>query len=124
MGARMFGRPSLLIAASSLSILAGCGGAPPVESRPLPSAPPRLSEQNESNPAPLATKPAEGPLPCAPRHAISLRPIHPGRGDRVVLAKSEHQSLAFVANEDDAAIHTIDLDKHDEIAITQLPGSP
>lgn len=54
----------------------------------------------------------------------TLRAVQAGRGERVVLAKRDQSTLAFVANEDDAAIHTIDLDKHDEIAVTQLPGSP
>ncbi|WP_170319893.1 c-type cytochrome [Polyangium spumosum] len=41
-----------------------------------------------------------------------------------MLARSAQRTLAFVANEDDAAIHTIDLDARDEVAVMQLPGSP
>ncbi len=53
-----------------------------------------------------------------------MRPFQAGRGERVILAKRDQSTLAFVANEDDGAIHVIDLDKRDEVGVTQVPGSP
>jgi mono/diheme cytochrome c family protein len=51
-------------------------------------------------------------------------PVEAGRGDRIVLARAGEQRLAYVANEDDAAVHTIDLDQRREVAVTPLDGAP
>jgi cytochrome c peroxidase len=127
--ARMFFRRSFGLFVSGLSILTGCGGAPTAApthvSRALAQNPP--AEPTAPQPVGPQTNIVETALPsgsCAPTRTSTLRAVHPGRGERVVLAKRNSSSLAFVANEDDAAIHTIDLDKHREIAVTQLPGSP
>lgn len=61
---------------------------------------------------------------CAAQRLSTLHPLQAGRGERVVLAKLDQSTLAFIANEDDSAIHVIDLDKRDEVGVTQLPGSP
>ncbi|MBK9263455.1 MAG: c-type cytochrome [Polyangiaceae bacterium] len=116
-------RRSLIFAASSLSILAGCGSAPTASPRsysaPLPSAAEPTSIAHEG----VLAAPSNA-SPCAARREAALRPMQAGRGDRVVLAKRGQKTLAFVANEDDGAIHTIDLDKRDETGVTPLPGSP
>lgn len=127
--AHMSIRRSFGFFATSLSILGGCGGAP--------TAAPADVSRNISHASPLSTPTAttdtgstnagEPALPsgsCAALRASMLRAMHVGRGERVVLAKRDQMTLALVANEDDASIHTIDLDKRDEIAVTQLPGSP
>lgn len=123
----MSGRRSLGIAAWCLSILSGCGGAPAVAPRASRDASPNAPA--ESPAAPLAeqdaspvTAPKAGA--CAAQRPSNLRPVHAGRGERVVIAKRDQSTLAFVANEDDGSIHTIDLDKRNEMGVTQLPGSP
>lgn len=62
--------------------------------------------------------------PCVSREASRPVPVSPGRGDRVVLATRGAQLLAYVANEDDGAIHTVDVAAQREVAVTPLPGSP
>jgi mono/diheme cytochrome c family protein len=42
----------------------------------------------------------------------------------VVLARAQRRLVAFVANEDDGAIHTVDLEKRREVAVTPLDGTP
>ncbi len=119
-------RPVSTFAASYLALLAGCGGAPSVSPRPSISsgAAASLPEHTIVTNALPAVATGHKTGSCSARQATNVRMLQPGRGDRVVLAKNERTTLAFVANEDDAAIHTIDLDKHDEIAVTPLPGSP
>jgi len=125
----MFFRRSLGFFASGLSILSGCGGAPTAApthvSRALAqtSSPDTIAAQSVA----AQTNVVETAVPtgsCASLRPSTLRAVHAGRGERVVLAKRDQVSLAFVANEDDGAIHTIDVDKRREIAVTQLPGSP
>lgn len=74
------------------------------------------------------TNPGPGPTtavgPCGPRHTAHPSPVEPGRGDRVVLARAGGRLIGFVANEDDGAIHTVDLEGRRELAVTALDGSP
>ncbi len=46
------------------------------------------------------------------------------QGGAVVLASHGKRTLAYVADEDSRAIHTVDVDKREEIAKTVLPGAP
>lgn len=120
-------RRSLGIVASCLSILSGCGGVPSSVS-PRSSISPTTNTSSASESAqPVAEAvpvALANSIACAAQRASTLHPLQAGRGERVVLAKRNQSTLAFVANEDDGAIHVIDLDKRDEIGVTQLPGSP
>lgn len=127
--ARMSIRRSFGLFAAGLSIFSGCGGAPaaaPTDvSRNISHAPSLSTSVATTDTVPgNAIETATPSGSCTSLRAPTLRAMHAGRGERVVLAKRDQATLAFVANEDDAAIHTIDLDKRDEIAVTQLPGSP
>ncbi len=121
-------RRSFGLFVSSLSLVLGCGGAPsPAPLRPAANAAPApqtsatVAQKDDSSALSVTNSAASA---CAATRASTLRPVQSGRGERVVLAKREQSTLAFVANEDDGSIHSIDLDKRDEIAVTQLPGSP
>ena len=111
---------------SALLFVAACAGgqnvAPSV--KPLP----REHTADKTAPSPqnavVVNAPKENPGPCSRRQARLPIPLEAGRGDRVILAKTDQGNLAFVANEDDNAIHTVDLEKHEEVAITELPGAP
>jgi len=46
------------------------------------------------------------------------------QGGAVVLAKHKTTTYAYVADEDSRAIHTVDVDKKEEVAKTSLPGAP
>ncbi|HRI67944.1 MAG TPA: hypothetical protein PK156_27085 [Polyangium sp.] len=110
---------------SGLSLLSGCGGAPS-PALPHPTAlaghdSPQASQTSQQAASSSTSVPTGA---CVAQRASTLRPLQSGRGERVVLALRDQSKLALVANEDDASIHTIDLDKHDEIGVTQLPGAP
>jgi cytochrome c peroxidase len=45
-------------------------------------------------------------------------------GRPLALARLQDRTLAFVADEDDATLHTVDLTSGKEIALTPLPGAP
>ncbi len=104
-------RAALLALASSLACAVGVGPQPPA-----PLLPAVAGHRQSAQVAPLS--------PCASRSADLARPAQPGRGDRVVLASRGARRLAYVAQEDDGSIHTLDLDSRAEIAVTPLRGSP
>ncbi|MFO0554792.1 MAG: hypothetical protein U0271_40825 [Polyangiaceae bacterium] len=62
--------------------------------------------------------------PPAPEVAPLLTFSEPGRGDRVVIATTATRTLAFIANEDDGAVHTVDVAQGAELSVTQLSGHP
>lgn len=100
-----------LSACLALSVVA-CGASP---------NPPALNTSPSVVPAPLEASSTPGV--CSP-HAVHPAPRDPGRGDRVVVVKTPTVTIAYVANEDHSAIHTIDVDSARELAVTPLTGAP
>ncbi|WP_437689172.1 cytochrome C peroxidase [Sorangium sp. So ce176] len=82
---------------------------------PAPLAPPAAALAAPP-PAPPCARRGAGPAPAP------LDPTHAGSG--VALAGLGGRTLAFVADEDDAALHTVDLDARSAIARTPLAGRP
>ncbi|MFO0659859.1 MAG: cytochrome C peroxidase [Polyangiaceae bacterium] len=48
----------------------------------------------------------------------------PGASSSVALVSSSGKTLAYVADEDDSTLHTVDIDTGKELAVTSLSGSP
>ncbi|MGH7294272.1 MAG: hypothetical protein ACRELB_05040, partial [Polyangiaceae bacterium] len=85
---------------------AACGGATP---QPV---------------APVAQVPAHT---CARAHDAARAPVPvslPRAGSTVALARLGDKTYAYVADEDDQAIHVVDVDAKKDIAKTPLPGRP
>jgi mono/diheme cytochrome c family protein len=89
------------------ALLAGCGGAKPAVEKARGTPPP----------------PAQA---CARRHPnVGATRASAGReGSSVALARLGRASLAYVADEDTRALHTLDLDRKTEAAVTPLLGAP
>jgi DNA-binding beta-propeller fold protein YncE len=96
-------------------LLAACG---PQASETITTSQPAPEPSAVVAPAPLA--------PCAPRSAHpALRALDTtGSGSAVVLARIGDRALAFVADEDSSAVHTVDLDARVVLATTPLAGRP
>ena len=64
--------------------------------------------------------------PRPPVQGVAIEQLDPDvrEGSPVALAKVAGRSLAFVADADEQTIHTIDLEKHVELARTFVPGKP
>jgi DNA-binding beta-propeller fold protein YncE/mono/diheme cytochrome c family protein len=111
-------RRHVLLALSLLA--AGCDVARSTPVRPVPAPPP------EPTPSPVIA-PAE-PAPLARdcgRHAPAARVIPISRtAGALALAKAGDRSVAFVADEDERALRTIDLASGAEIAFTPLDAAP
>lgn len=101
--------------ALSLSALA-CGSAPDVARGPRVGPPPP--------PIASAIPPTPSPARCESLRAAHPIPLTAGRGDRVVLARAGDRTLAYVADEDEDAVHTIDVGAGREIAVTPVDGAP
>ncbi|WP_438026014.1 cytochrome C peroxidase [Sorangium sp. So ce233] len=86
--------------------------APAPHAAPAPSA----AALAAPPPAPPCARHGTGPAPAP------LDPTHAGSG--VALAGLGGRTLAFIADEDDAALHTVDLDARSAIARTPLAGRP
>lgn len=86
--------------------------APAPHAAPAPSAAALAAQP----PAPLCARRGAGPAPAP------LDPTHAGSG--VALAGLGGRTLAFVADEDDAALHTVDVDARAPLARTPLAGRP
>jgi DNA-binding beta-propeller fold protein YncE len=94
--------------------LTACGGAPPA----------------------TATGPASEPASKKTAAASSCERRHPGagaargsaesarQGSTVALAELKNEALAYIADEDSASLHTIDVERRVELATTKLSGSP
>jgi DNA-binding beta-propeller fold protein YncE len=98
--------------------IAGCGGAAPVAA--TPGAGPAKDEATaEAAPAPSAPR-------CARRRpgVGAVRAGASRRGGATALAKLGASTIAYAADADDDAIHTVDVDRAVEIAVTPLGGSP
>src|SRR5262245_56074779 len=99
------------VAASTLAILLACSRR-------------RASPADAAPPAP-APAPESVSVAGVPRPSVSLGRIGDGRtGSSVALARWADRVVAFVADEDDAAIRAIDLDAREELAATPLGSRP
>jgi hypothetical protein len=102
--------------------LLGCGGAAPSLEA---AAPPKVEA-----PAAAVTSPppkaAGEPPRCARRHpaAGAVRAEDGRQGSAVALARLGDRTIAYAADADDGAVHTFDVDRAVEIAVTPLDGSP
>src|ERR1700722_11626466 len=54
----------------------------------------------------------------------STAPALPRTGSTVALATLNGRTLAYAADEDDASVHVIDVDAHQEVGETALGGRP
>ncbi|XXX76698.1 cytochrome C peroxidase [Sorangium sp. So ce134] len=104
-------------------VLLACTPAPrdaapsPAPSAPAAAPPPAPSAHAfRSTPPPSCARRAAGPAPAP------LDPTHAGSG--VALAELDGRTLAFVADEDDRALHTVDVDARAALARTPLAGRP
>lgn len=61
---------------------------------------------------------------CARTADVGAAPLEPGRGQGVVLYRQGGRTLALVADEDERALHTVDVDTLEELAITPLDEAP
>ncbi|AGP42007.1 hypothetical protein [Sorangium cellulosum] len=101
-------------------VLSACTPAPRDAPPPSPSAPAASTPPSPpgagSTPPPSCARRAPAPAPAP------LDPTHTGSG--VALAELDGRTLAFVADEDDRALHTVDLDARAALARTPLAGRP
>ncbi|WP_437797388.1 cytochrome C peroxidase [Sorangium sp. So ce693] len=81
-----------------------------------PAPPPSPPVAAKAPPPPTCARRAAGPAPAP------LDATHAGSG--VALADLGGRTLAFVADEDDAALHTVDIDARAALARTPLAGRP
>ncbi|MGK3968482.1 cytochrome C peroxidase [Sorangium sp. So ce1667] len=97
-------------------LLLACSSTPRDPAPPSAPPPPSAPAAAELPPASPCARRGAGPAPAP------LDPTHAGSG--VALAGLGGRTLAFVADEDDGAIHTVDLDARAAIARTPLAGRP
>ncbi|WP_438006819.1 cytochrome C peroxidase [Sorangium sp. So ce321] len=97
-------------------LLLACSSTPRDPAPPPAPPPPSAPAAAELPPASPCARRGAGPAPAP------LDPTHAGSG--VALAGLGGRTLAFVADEDDGAIHTVDLDARAAIARTPLAGRP
>ena len=74
----------------------------------------------------LGEAPSNATLACA-RHRPGTGPARISavrQGGALALVRQGAATLAYVADEDDSAIHTVDIDNHRELAVTALTGAP
>ncbi len=95
-----------------------------------------MSTVTSTEAAASSTPPVQAALPEPPVATATLPPRGPAAhpilglaragdaGSRVALGKLGKQRLAFVADEDDRALHTIDLDAGRDVARTPLAATP
>lgn len=105
------------LASCFVALAAACGSAPP--NTATPGAPSKSATSSL-----FATAAPKAPGPCESLHGGHPTPVEAGRGDRVVLARDGARTIAYVADEDEAAIHTVDLSTGKELGVTGLSGSP
>src|SRR5688572_22794672 len=100
--------------AGLVAAAAGCGGAQPAPAKSKAAASETKTAAAPHDASCERTKPGIG----AVRHS-TLR-----QGGSVVLAKHGATTLAYVADEDSKALHTVDVAKGVQIAKTKLAGAP
>ncbi|MFT3766470.1 MAG: c-type cytochrome [Minicystis sp.] len=106
--------------------IVGCGGAAPAVDAPKGAA---QAKQEIAAPEMAAAKAAEkeaAPARCARRRpGVGAARIDESRqGGAAVLARIGGTTIAYAADADDDAIHTFDVDRATELAVTLLPGAP
>jgi mono/diheme cytochrome c family protein len=116
-------RTSLLGGAALLAATAAaCGSAPPPAATtsapalaPRPAAPSRAAQ--------AAAAPRD---PCARRRpGVAPRPDAPLRqGSAIALARMDDRTVAYVADADRRAVHTVDVEARVRLATTPLGGAP
>jgi DNA-binding beta-propeller fold protein YncE len=94
----------------SVATLAACGGQTPAPT----SAPQATQAGGQGAQSCARVRPGTG----ATRFSLERQ------SNPVSLAKHGNRTIAYVADEDSKAIHTVDVDGAKEIASTKLPGSP
>ena len=114
---------------SALATTAACSGAPTTALRDVTTEARILTARVETTTTPTPTAAivtAPSPGRCARRRPRSgaTRVGASRQGSTVALAQQGGVTLAYVADEDDAAIHTFDVDHGVELAVTPLEGSP
>lgn len=104
-------RPRSAVLALSASVaaasLAACGGATPAPVAPVARAPVHTG-------CGRVLDAARAPVP------VSL----PRTGSTIALARLGGKTFAYVADEDDSAVHVVDVDGGKDVAKTALPGKP
>jgi YVTN family beta-propeller protein len=98
---------TLLAVSSCLAAAAACGGSTPPPVAPVPAA-------RAPSSCARAHDPSKGPKPLALTRA----------GSSVALATIDGKTLAYVADEDDQAVHVIDVDAQKDVASTPVGGRP
>jgi YVTN family beta-propeller protein len=99
---------SAVIAVSTLAAAAAaCGGASPPPVAPVARAP-------EVRGCGRALDASRSPVPLGLTRA----------GSTVALAKLGDKTLAYIADEDDSAVHVIDVDTQKDISKTPVAGKP
>jgi cytochrome c peroxidase len=122
--------PSFLLLGAFAVLAGACRGAgSPGSVVPEGGAPARVPVK-DALPDPGAASAVATPAVGAPL-CVRRRPgTGPSRlaavrqGSAIALARSGNTTLAYVADEDDSAIHTVDIDGQRELAVTPLAGAP
>jgi Cytochrome c len=99
---------AVLVVSTLAAAAAACGGATP------PPVTPPVARAPEVKTCARALDAAHSPKPVGPTRA----------GSTVALAKLGDKTLAYIADEDDAAVHVVDVDTKQDIARTPLSGKP
>ena len=115
-GPRLRGPLALTSLLGAVAVVGACGQTTPDPAASQPGARTDLVGRAESC---ARTKPGKG----ATRQDVG-RSSGARDGGAVGLARLGERSLAYVADEDTGAIHTVDLDKKKELATTRVAGSP
>jgi DNA-binding beta-propeller fold protein YncE len=103
--------------------LAGCGGAAPAATAPAIGG--ARGEAVEVRAAVPVEAAAQAPRCARKRPGVGAARVGTARrGGATVLAKLGGTTIAYAADEDDGAVHTVDVDRAVELAVTPLPGSP
>ena len=100
--------------------LAGCGGAAPAVEAP-PAA--RAGEGAKAAASSQAASVTAAPR-CARRRSGEARSSGERQGSTAALVKIGGRTIAYTADGDDDAIHTFDVDRATELAVTPLSGEP
>ena len=121
-------RPSLVWTAPLVAALAGaCTSAPPAETPRLRFSATDGQRAPEAASAPITRNdaPAE-PTACARRHsnAVALPESPVRQSSTIALARRADRTIAYVADADRHAIHTLDIDGRSLLATTPLAGAP
>lgn len=116
-----------LLFLSTLALTAACSGAAPRAIHEAKTEARSSTKSAETMAAPLGASEAPSPPSACARHRPGTGAARLGairQGSTVALARLDGVTIAYVADEDDGAIHTFDVDRGAELAVTPLEGSP